>query len=281
MAINSPSTQFFGWKDETYGVKFKVNFPKAPEMELILIGAEFHQTAAEHERLVLHFKGKPFVRGTELNYKDPVIFIFESGKVKRTFQGKIHKVYPEGTTKVGNTDVVCVGTSSNLKNKHSRTFTNTTADAVVKKVAAANKMTPKTQRHPRKKKSIVQTSDNTDWEFLRRLAKQTGFCLIAENSTLTFMSKDKVYESTKKTAPYFNYVDDPNGGVATKWDRNTGTLLGFKANLADSSPETGVGVNSVVTGVDEKTGKILKSKHLKKKEPTNKGAATPGKDFFL
>jgi hypothetical protein len=282
MAINSPSTQFFGWKDASAGATFSVNFPKAPEMELILIGAEFYQDIEQHDRLVLHFKGKPFVKGTELKYGDPVVFKFESEKVKRNFSGTIHIVDPKNSMKANTTDVVCVGASAKLKNPDAKVYTNITADQAVTKIAKKHGMKAVTQRHPRKRKSIVQTGDVTDWQMLRRLAKQTGFALLAENTTITFMSKAKIYDSNKAKAPYFLYVDDPNGGVATKWDRNLGTITTFNAHLSDESPETGINVNRVMTGVHEKTGKVIKTKHPKEKvDLYSKGAAVPGETFIL
>ena len=280
MAINSPSTQFFGWKDASAGASFSVNFPKAPEMELTLIGAEFYQDIEQHDRLVLHFKGKPFVKGTELKYGDPVVFIFEAEKVKRTFTGTIHIVDPKNSMKTNNTDVVCVGASAKLKNPDAKVYANVTADQVISKIAKKHGMKAITQRHPRKRDSIVQTGDVTDWQMCRRLAKQTGFALLAENTTITFMSKAKIFDNNKLKSPYFNYVDDPNGGIATKWDRNTGTITSFNAHLADESPETGVNVNRVMNGVDPKTKKVIKTKHPKEKvDFYTKGVAVPGEGF--
>jgi hypothetical protein len=282
MAINSPSTKYFGWTDAAAGVKFSVNFPKAPEMELILIGAEFYQDIDQHDRVVLHFKGKPFVRGTELKKFDPVNFTFEAEKVKRMFSGFIHTVDSNNSMKTNNTDVICVAASSELMQPDKKTYTNCTADQVVTKIAKKHGMKALTQKHPRKRKIIVQTGDTSDWQMCRRLAKQTGFALLAENNTITFMSKTKLYNAHKNNSPYFYYVDNPNGGIATKSLRNTGTITGFKGKLSDESPEQGIGVNRVITGVHEKTGKVISTKHPKEKENFySKGAVVPGERFIL
>ena len=282
MAINTPSTRYFGWRDETTKVKFEVNFPKAPELELVLIGAEYKQDIEQHDRIILYFKGKPFVKGTELKQHDPVNFKFESGKVKRKFSGFVHYVDSENTSKLNNTEVVCVGSSSLLKKPDHATYPNVTADQVVSKVAKKYGMKCISQRHPRKRNIIVQPGDTTDWQLCRRLAKQTGFTLLVDNNTIVFQSKSKIFDSNKKNAPYFYYVDVPQAGIMTKADRNTGTIVRFNATLNDESPETGIAVNRVLSGVHSKTGKAIVSKHPKDKIKVS-GASAPnvGETFLL
>jgi len=279
MATNSPSTQMFQWQDATAGATFSVSFPKTPALELILIGAELYQDIEQHDRLVLHFKGKPFVKGTEIKAGDPVSFTFQSEKVKSTWKGYVYSPVSKNTLKVNNTDVICVGASYLLKDPDQKIYVDTTADQVISKVAKKHGMTTVTQRHSRKFASLTQTGVS-DWQFCRRLAAQTGFALRADNTSLIFMSKEKLYNDHKKNAPYFFYVDDPQGGVAVKSDRNLGTILKFEAYPSDEAPELGININRVTVGTNTSTGKPIKVTHKHKAAAPSKGVVKPGTGFF-
>ena len=279
MAINSPSDVVFQWKEASAGAKFSVSFPKAPSLELILIGAELYQDIEQHDRLVLHFKGKPFVKGTEIKAGDPVSFTFQSEKVKSTWKGYVYSPVSKNTLRANNTDVICVGASYLLKNPDQKIYTNVTADQVLSKVAKKHGMKAVTQRHPRKFSSLTQAGVS-DWQFCRRLAAQTGFALRADNTSLVFMSKDKLYNDHKKNAPYFYYVDNTQGGVVNKADRNLGTIINFTAYPSDEAPEMGVNVNRVTTGTNTATGKLIKVTHKHKAAVASKGVVKPSKEFF-
>jgi Phage tail baseplate hub (GPD) len=277
---NSPSTQYFQWQDATANSTFSVSFPKNPNLELVLIGAELYQDIEQHDRLVLHFKGKPFVKGTEIHSGDPVTFKYQAEKVKATWTGYVHTPVSINGLKANNTDVICVGASYLLKNPDQKVYTNVTADQCIVKLANKHGMKATTQRHPRKRSSIVQAGVS-DWQFCKRLAAQTGFALRADNTTIIFMSKDKLYNDHKNNAPYFYYVDDPQGGVATKSDKNLGTVLNFQAYPSDEAPELELNVDRTITGTNVSTGKPIKVTHKRKKANTStKGAVKPGTGFF-
>ena len=80
--INSPENRPFPWQEESLDSSFTVEFPKSPDMNLVLVGAELHRNPEEHDRLVLHFKGHPDNKKAGLISGDPVRFIFRSKKIK-------------------------------------------------------------------------------------------------------------------------------------------------------------------------------------------------------
>jgi hypothetical protein len=49
----TPAQKNFVWNSNAKDSDFVASFPKAPDMELILIGAELHQDPDEHDRLVV------------------------------------------------------------------------------------------------------------------------------------------------------------------------------------------------------------------------------------
>lgn len=282
MATNfgTPAQKNFVWSSNAKDSDFDATFPKAPDMELILIGAELHQDPEEHDRLVLHYKGKPANRKNSIVSGDPIVFTFRSGKLKSTWNGYVHHVAQENTHKGGNTDIVCVGASWVLKNTDQKIYKNVTSNQVIAKIAKKHSMEAVTQRDPRVRDQISQ-SGQSDWQLCRSLAKQNGFALRAENTTIIFVSKDKIYQSQKNSAPYFNYVDDEVGGVVPASLRMTGTILSFEPIVSDQAPENSSRIDRVVSGVNNKTGAAVKATHQHTAPtPGNAGVVIPNATYF-
>lgn len=282
MATNkqTPDQKNFVWQSNAKDSDFTASFPKAPDMELILIGAELHQDPDEHDRLVLNYKGKPANRKDSIVSGDPVIFTYRSGKLKSTWNGYVHHVRQDHSQKGGNTDIVCVGASWVLKNTDQKIYKNVTADQVISKIAKKHSMAAVTQRDPRVRAQISQ-SGQSDWQLCRSLAKQTGFALLAENTTIIFVSKNKIYQSKKNSAPYFNYVDNEIGGVVPASLRMTGTILAFEPIISDQAPEAGRRIDRVVSGVNTNTGAVVKATHAHTApKKGNSGVVIPNQAYF-
>jgi hypothetical protein len=80
---NSPSNRPFIWQEGSIDSSFTVEFTKAPDMTMALIGAELSRNPEEHDRLVLHFKGHPSNKKTGLISGDPVRFTLDQKKLKK------------------------------------------------------------------------------------------------------------------------------------------------------------------------------------------------------
>jgi hypothetical protein len=174
-----------------------------------------------------------------------------------------------------------VGASWVLKNTDQKIYKNVTADQVISKIAKKYSMAAITQRDPRIRAQISQ-SGQSDWQLCRSLAKQSGFALRAENTTLIFVSKDKIYQSQKNSAPYFNYVDDEIGGVVPASLRMTGTILSFDPIISDQAPEHSVRIDRVVSGVNTNTGSAVKATHPHAAPVRgNAGVVIPNKTYFV
>ena len=284
MATNEQTPQWlpFVWQSSNSFVDFSVTFPKAKNFDLLLVGAELYQVGSEHDMLILHFKGNPDPKQNAILSKDPVIFNFRSQKLKSTWNGYVTQVRQTNTVVGGNTDIVCIGPSFYLKDTSQKIYKNVTADQVVSRIATKHSMQAVTQRHPRVKSSIVQAGQS-DWQLLRRLAKSTGFILRCENSSILFVSADKIYKDKKASAPYFHYVgNDDNTGSTTKELRMIGSCFAFKPIVSDSSPDTGVRVDRVITGMHAQTGSVLSTTHKHKSKVTgNAGVVVPSQEYFL
>jgi hypothetical protein len=272
----------FAWIAETSGSSFKVAFPKAPDMDLILVGAELHQDMESHDRLVLHFKGKPHLKRETITGGDPVIFTIIGGdKSKVTWYGYVNHASQNHTIQGGNTEIVCVGATWVFKETDQIIYKNLTSDQIVSKICEKHGFTAVTQRDPRVRDTVVQAGQS-DWQVLRRLAKQSGFALRAENTSVFYLSKDKIYQSLKNSAPYYVYVSSEVGGVIPPSVKALGTITYFAPHISDQSPESGVRVDRVITGVNKNTGTVIKTKHeYTAKKIGTKGVVIPSAEFFL
>jgi len=279
MATNNTQRNYV-YESTANSSTFKVEFPKTSGLEMLLIGAELYQDIEQHDRLVLHFKGKPFKDETIIRSEDPVKFTYTTDRVSQVFVGYVYDIDPKDDLDSNNTDIICISASHVLKNTDQKIYKNVTADQVVQKIATKWGMKAVTQRHPRVRKTIVQAGQ-TDWQLLRRLAKQTGFALRSEGTTIYFVSKNKIYSKSKSSAVYFRYVDSNIGGTAVKYNRSYGTLLEFVAQISDSAPEMGAKVDRVITGYNERTGTVIETRHkLKDFNFEDKGVVVPSEEFF-
>jgi len=281
METNPSSTRPFIWQGASFDSSFEVEFPKAPDMELILIGSTLHLSIEDHDLLELKFKGHLTEKDQAIISGDPVKFNYRSQKLKSTWVGYVYKIVEDNTWQGGNTTIICIGASYLLKQTDQKIFLNLTADQCVSRIAKKHGFTGITQRHPRQRDSIVQAGQS-DWHVCKRLARQTGFAFFADNTTLFFVSKDKIYSSKKDSAPYFRYINKEKDGVVTREQRLAGTIMSFTPHISDNTPELGVRVDRVVTGVQANTGKTIKAKH-KHVAPANtgKGVVVPNGTYFL
>ena len=168
-----------------------------------------------------------------------------------------------------------------LKNTAQKIYTNTTADQVVVRIANQYGFESVTQRDPRTRESVVQAGQS-HWQLMKRLAAQNGNAFRCENTTLIFVSKDKIYQSKLSSAPYYFYVDGEADGVVPRELRMTGTIVSFAPVVSDQAPEMGVRVDRVITGVNPKTGVVVKTTHPHKAHVTApSGAVVPSAVYFL
>lgn len=259
-----------------YSSSFSVSFPKTPNFELMLLGAELYQEVESHDVLILTFKGKPRKEGTTIVSSDPVQFIYSSGPNQSTFEGYVYEIDPASTMMAHVTQIWCVSASSVLKDSTQEIYKKVTADQVISKIAKRQGLMAVTQRHPRLRETIVQAGQ-TDWQLLRRLAKQTGFALKAENTTVFFMSKNKIFQDKKARAPYFKYKD----GI-TKQQRSVGTCLEFEPVVSDDAIELGVRVDRVMSGISGISGNSISTTHPTKvfDAAQSRGKVVPSEDYF-
>lgn len=274
----------FIWGSNVIGANFSVSFAKTPKLELLPISLEIHQKQAEHDFVVIKFKGKPYKLETQIHHNDPVEIQYSSDKNKQVFQGYVHAIrQPNSIHGTTETIIECISASSILKDTAQKVYTKVTADQVVSQVCKIHGLSAVVQRDARIRNAIVHSGESY-WQLLRSLAKQTGHALRAENTTITFCSKDKITTAKKKSAPYYVYLDNAVGGVVTQELRALGNIVSFNPLISDGSPEMQSNVDRVITGRTASSsnprGKAINTTHAKPKNQTSRGAVNPSKDYF-
>ena len=254
-----------------------VSFSKSPEFSLLLLTATLSQQFMQHQMLTLTFAGKINNDTTVISSGDPVQFVWGMGETEQTFVGYVNHIEP--TTIVDNeTKIVCISASYLLKNAYQTIYKNVTADEVIKRIAAKHGLKAVTQRHPRLYKSLVQAGQS-DWQMCRRLAKQCGYALKIEETTLYFTSKSKLSLDSKSSSQtfYFESAAPSSRGISS-----LGTIYTFKPVISDESPDfVGTNVDRVVTGIHGVTNKLMTTVHnTTPKDTTNRGVVIPNAAYF-
>lgn len=185
---------------------------------------------------------------------------------KKEFVGYVHDVRTSITSNTNFIEVSAIGASYVMRQASQDVFKNVTASEIAQKIAVENGFAYKIEPHPRVYPQISQAG-LTDWEFLRKLAKQCGYSLNVEKTTLYFQPHLKEFTENLSGALYM-----VKGEYAIKSDKNiyeftpiVGETLSH--SLADKSAVA-------VTGIDPRTGQLVQVTKQKRSTPTRKKSQT-------
>ncbi len=257
--------------------KRKVTFPLSPSFSLVFLHARLEQEFSAHDKLVVKFAGKIEDALNFIGSGDPVVFEYAGGGASKTWEGYVHKIIPSTVTE-NVTTVICISPTYLLKTTKQKIYKNVTANQVVEKICKQYGLKAVTQRHPRVFSTIGQAGQS-DWQLLRRLAKQTGFGLKITGTTVYFMSKNKLSSASAARASYF-YKE---GAVPTsRAISSLGTILDFTPQISDEAPDmAGATVDRVVSGLHSTNNKTIATKHkIAPAKKKTKGAVTPSRKFL-
>lgn len=213
----------------------KVGFPKTPDFNMFLDHAEVHQTQAQHDVLVLSFKGAIVNHATKkITSGDPVIFKWSTGQnLEQEFVGFVHTIEKNVTTNNLFTKIICINNSELLKESSKQVHRPQTADKIVHSIAYKSGFYPDVVKHSLMNESIAQAGQS-NWQIMRQLASKTGYALRASNTTVVFKPKEYIIKEKYKNAPVFkHYPMGPRGLIGQQ------TLLSFTAQDSTKTPEHG------------------------------------------
>jgi hypothetical protein len=103
----------------------------------------------------------------------------------KAHHGYVHDIQGEQSTSKNFTKIGFIGASFVMKQSSQKIYRNMSADQIVAEIAQKYKFAYKVTPHPRIYEQASQAG-LTDWEFMVKLARQSGYFLRAENTEIYF-----------------------------------------------------------------------------------------------
>lgn len=217
-----------------------------PTLEIPLSrAAEFTHTHAryEHEMADIYFGdwNVPYdtiVTGTPVN-----ITMVGIGST-RTMNGYIHHISPDISPSKNYVKITVIGASYLLKQQSQKVWANATADQVIADIATKNNFSYIAIPTERVYDQISQAG-MSDWELMVKLAKQNGYSLKADNTSIIFQPLTQEFTDFREKAALYSMSGLDN--------KSTG-IYSFKPLIGDSIPYMDAKKATVaISGVDRNT----------------------------
>jgi hypothetical protein len=218
----------------------QVEFPNSPSQPSRVHRAVYRQQNYEHDYATIYFRDW----GLEASQIKP------GSLVRLTIDGKelvgyVHHVKNTQEANKHFTEVAFIGASYVMRQASQHVYLNITADQVVAKIATKYGFSYKALPHPRVYPQISQAG-MTDWELMVHLAKQCGYFLRAENTTIYFQPLLQDFQDLIYEAISFKKNDAGH--------RSANSLYTFKALVGETLSHHGADKSAVsVAGVDPRT----------------------------
>ena len=201
-----------------------VSFPLSQNPPQRISSFTLKQERYAHEIIKVKFRDWG-VRYTSVKPGDPVRCVLRGKNNSRDWVGYVHEIKPNITPSANFTEVIFIGASYRLKQAKQRVFENITASNIVRQIASEYGFTAQVEDHPRIYDQVAQAG-HTELQLMSRLAKQCGYSLRIENTSIYFHSLTHDFTDTRDAALRFKMSDanDPTGS----------TLYSFNLILGDS-----------------------------------------------
>jgi phage protein D len=221
-----------------------IEFPLAQVPPQRVYSFTLTQERYAHEVAVVKFRDWDIQYAT-LRPSEPVRCLIRGKDSAREFVGYIHDVKPEISPGKRFVTVTLIGASYKLKQARQRVFENTTASDVIKAIANQNGFSPYVEDHPRVYDQITQAG-HTDLQLMTRLARQCGYSLRIENTSIYFQSLVADYNRYKESAKIFRMreANSPAGSTLYSFDLTVGESVHYVDAYKSASQIGGVDPNS-------------------------------------
>ena len=201
----------------------------------------------------------------------PVVINLKGLNSAKVIHGYVHHSKPDIAPNKHYTELVVIGASYVLKQQSQKVWVNSTADQVISQIAKDNGFSYIAVPHPRVYEQISQAG-MSDWELMVKLAKQSGYSLRVDNTTIVFQPLTQEFTDYRQQASYYS--------MGTLQGKSTG-IYEFKPLIGEAIPFS-EGKKSAVSigGVDKK----LYTSHVNTKQTslktTRKKYITPSFDSY-
>jgi hypothetical protein len=172
----------------------KVEMPNSQWQFERVYKAVIHQKNYEHDYMLITFRDW---LGSPKKSKPGSMIKVQLGK--KEFFGYVHDIRSHQENNKDVTEIGIIGASYVMRQSSQKVYYNVTADQVIVDIARRYKFAYKAVPHPRVYPQISQAG-MTDWEFMVKLAKQSGYFLRAEGAAIYFTPllrdfDEKIYEA--------------------------------------------------------------------------------------
>jgi phage protein D len=206
-----------------------------------------HHARYEHETHTVRFIDWN-VDHAQISDGTPVEITLKGYGSERVIHGYVHHVVPDLSPNRNYVDVTIIGASRVFKQQSQKVWKNATADQVIAEIAKSQGFSFVAFPHPRFYEQISQAG-MSDWELMVKLAKQNGYSLKCNNTTLYFQPLTQEFTDSREEAAYFamHGLDQKATGIYSFTP-----IVGESVPYADTRKAT---VN--ISGVD----KVSKNSH--------------------
>lgn len=201
-----------------------LEFPLSQNAPQRVSSFTLNQEKYAHEIAVVRFRDWN-LQYASISPSQPVRCVLSGATGSREFVGYIHDIKPDISPGKQFVEMTLIGASYRMKQARQKVYTNKTAAQIIEEIGQSYNFSVFAEPHPRVFEQVSQTG-HTDLEIMTRLAKQCGYSLRIENTSIYFQPLTFDYTKDRGTAPSFimREANDPQGS----------TLYSFKLILGES-----------------------------------------------
>lgn len=244
--------------------EFSVSFPNTRLKPGRVYKLLYRQKAYEHDYARVYFRDWDFdiLRARP---GTPMLINIEG----KELAGYVHDIRSHKDNNSNFTEVSFIGASYVMRQASQKLYSNLTASAVAERIAKKYGFAYKIVPHPRVYRQISQAG-MTDWELLVKLAKQCGYAVHVENTTLFFQPLLQEFEEFISEAQTFSKID---AGFKPQ-----NPLYSFNPVIGETLAHEGANKAAIsVAGIDAETGQYFKYTKPRR-NPTTRQLSQP--EFF-
>lgn len=241
-----------------------VTFPTSSQQPKRVYRATFIQEIFAHDYATVEFRDWNL---DPLNIKPGSLMTITIKN--KTYNGYVHDLKNHQTSGKNFTKVGFIGASYVMKQASQKIYRNMSSDQIVAEIANKYSFAYKVTPHPIIYPQVSQAG-MTDWQFMVRLAKQSGYFLRAENAEIYFHPLTEDFNNLITEAVSFQKAD---GGF-----KPTNLIYSFKPVISETLRHFGFRKASTsIAGVDPVSGSSFKITKQDSFSPTRQFSNT---DFF-
>lgn len=204
--------------------------------------AELNHTHSryEHEIVTVYFS-EWSVAYDLISSGTPVVIKLTNTGGSRTINGYVHYVKPDISPEKNYVEVTIIGCSYPLKQASQKVWSDVTASEVIADIANRNELSYDCIPTERVYDQISQAG-MSDWELMVKLAKQNGYSLKCDNSTVIFHPVTQAFTDFRAQSSYYRMsgLDEKKTGIYS-----------FKPLIGEAIPfEDAKKASVAVSGVD-------------------------------